>query len=291
MCLVGCRSLFLMSLSVLILPGRLILYFPVSSLVTLFANILQNPHDVNARSDLKLMHLVVNFLSMLSSDEEHSAVKRMLGICTEFERIVNLVLDRADKETPSKRKRRNMQADTAKTQEQAKAPVVVMAPPAQDTTAPTLVNLPFAPSTAVDTNFGPPVDPFATTESAPWMPVFSSNELQNPSNPADLFSADLPDLSQAYLNGLGSPPNMGLLPQSQQPFVPPDLWQMLEWDWAEMTGAPQNNFAMGNGMGLGMGMGMGTGVDSGMDNGVGNGMANPMGMDPGFPDGRAPDNL
>ncbi|KAK3065863.1 hypothetical protein LTS18_002300, partial [Coniosporium uncinatum] len=43
----------------------LILYYPVSSLVTLFANILQNPQDGRARADLKLMNLVVNFLSML----------------------------------------------------------------------------------------------------------------------------------------------------------------------------------------------------------------------------------
>lgn len=85
---------------------RLILYYPVSSLVTIFANILQNPQDTRARSDLKLMTLVVNFLSTLCSDEENGSVRRMLSICSEFERIARVVLEKADKESSSKRKRR-----------------------------------------------------------------------------------------------------------------------------------------------------------------------------------------
>src|ERR1700712_1102578 len=47
----------------------LILYFPVSALVTLFANILQNPQDTRARADIKLMDLVVSFLSNVAHDE------------------------------------------------------------------------------------------------------------------------------------------------------------------------------------------------------------------------------
>jgi branched-subunit amino acid transport protein len=86
---------------------RLIVYYPVSALVTLFANILQNPHDARARSDIKLMNLVVTFLSMLTSDEENGSVRRMLGVCSEFERIAKVVLDRADKESSSRRKRKN----------------------------------------------------------------------------------------------------------------------------------------------------------------------------------------
>jgi hypothetical protein len=91
---------------------RLIVYYPVSALVTLFANILQNPNDTRARSDIKLMNLVVNFLSMLTSDEEHGSVRRMLGICAEFERIAKVVLDRADKESSSRRKRKTHEDET-----------------------------------------------------------------------------------------------------------------------------------------------------------------------------------
>jgi len=56
----GCAWAFITDRS-----NRLILYFPVSALVTLFANILQNPQDARARSDLKLMSSVVSFLTML----------------------------------------------------------------------------------------------------------------------------------------------------------------------------------------------------------------------------------
>lgn len=84
----------------------MVLYFPVSALVTLFANILQNPLDSRARGDIKLMNLVVNFLSMLASDEGNGSVKRMLAVCSEFERIANVVLDKADKDNHPKRKRK-----------------------------------------------------------------------------------------------------------------------------------------------------------------------------------------
>ena len=77
--------------------NRLILYYPVSSLVTLFANILQNPNDARARSDVKLMNVVVNFLSTLVSDESNGSVKRMLALCGEFERIAQVVLDKAER--------------------------------------------------------------------------------------------------------------------------------------------------------------------------------------------------
>ena len=60
-----------------------------------------------------------------------------------------------------------------------------------------------------------------------------------------------PDMSR-YLSG--ADPHSPINPQSfQQPFVPPDLWQMpmtLEWDWADLTGG-----GMGDGAGAGAGAG------------------------------------
>lgn len=85
---------------------RLILYYPVSALVTLFANILQNPTDSRARTDLKLMNQVVSFLSGLCSNDQNSSVKRMLNVCSEFERIAKVVLDKCEKEAHSRRKRK-----------------------------------------------------------------------------------------------------------------------------------------------------------------------------------------
>ena len=84
----------------------LIIYFPVTALVTLFANILQNPQDTRSRSDLKLMKLVVSFLSLLKNEQGNGSVKRMLGVCTEFERIAAIVLGKADREHASRRKRK-----------------------------------------------------------------------------------------------------------------------------------------------------------------------------------------
>lgn len=85
----------------------MIIYFPVTALVTLFANILQNPADVRSRSDLKLMNLVVNFLSMLNLDEaRNGSVKRMLSVCSEFERIAKIVIEKTEKDTAARRKRK-----------------------------------------------------------------------------------------------------------------------------------------------------------------------------------------
>ena len=84
----------------------LIIYFPVTALVTLFANILQNPQDTRSRSDLKLMKLVVSFLSLIKNEQGNGSVKRMLSVCTEFERIAAIVLDKTDREHASRRKRK-----------------------------------------------------------------------------------------------------------------------------------------------------------------------------------------
>lgn len=41
----------------------MLLYYPLSGLITLFANTLQNPQDPQVASDLKLMEIVVSYLS------------------------------------------------------------------------------------------------------------------------------------------------------------------------------------------------------------------------------------
>ncbi|KAK0336900.1 hypothetical protein LTR59_006100 [Friedmanniomyces endolithicus] len=88
----------------------LVLYYPVSALVTLFANILQNPQDARARSDLKLMSSVVSFLTMLERDvnEANGNVRRMLSVCAEFERIARVVLDKAERDLRSGRGKRKV---------------------------------------------------------------------------------------------------------------------------------------------------------------------------------------
>jgi hypothetical protein len=115
-----------------LMKSRLILYYPVSALVTLFANILQNPTDSRARTDLKLMNHVVTFLSGLCSNDQNSSVKRMLNVCSEFERIAKIVLDKTEKEAHSRRKRKQHETkeDGAATQGDAKTPRAQVGTPA-----------------------------------------------------------------------------------------------------------------------------------------------------------------
>jgi hypothetical protein len=85
-------------------------------LVTLFANILQNPQDVRARSDLKLMSSVVSFLTMLERDvqESNSQVRRMLSVCAEFERIAKVVLDKAERDVRGRGKKKQAEREKEK---------------------------------------------------------------------------------------------------------------------------------------------------------------------------------
>ncbi|KAL2157221.1 hypothetical protein VTH06DRAFT_6357 [Thermothelomyces fergusii] len=92
----------------------MVLYFPVSALVTLFGHILQNPLDPRARSDTKLMNVVVNFLSTLGQEAETGGVHRMLGVCSEFERIAKVVIEKAEKEHASRRKRKKQEQSVSK---------------------------------------------------------------------------------------------------------------------------------------------------------------------------------
>ncbi|GAB7357999.1 hypothetical protein MBLNU230_g0165t1 [Neophaeotheca triangularis] len=100
----------------------LIIYYPVSALVTLFANILQNPQDARARSDLKLMSSVVAFLRMIVNDatESNSSVGRMLSVCSEFERIARVVLDKAERDLKGRAGSKRKAADKLE-RERAKA--------------------------------------------------------------------------------------------------------------------------------------------------------------------------
>ena len=223
----------------------------MSALVTLFANILQNPQDPRARADVKLMNLVVNFLSMLVSDEENGSVKRMLGVCSEFERIAKVVLDKADRDSNSKRKRKVVPEEEMQNVQVLQAIVTGKPPPISPGR-----NQPQANKTSQPNVYTPPMNggsnsqTYSTPNGAVFTPPSDSNN-GAPFTPG--FEADFADMlssqngmdptmanGQHMSNYTGSPLNLGSF---QQPFVPQDLWQMpmtLEWDWADMsnTGYP-----------------------------------------------------
>ncbi|KAF9881234.1 fungal specific transcription factor domain-containing protein [Colletotrichum karsti] len=231
----------------------LILYFPVSALMTLFGNILQNPMDPRAKSDTRLMNLVVNFLSMLGQEAETGGVHRMLGVCSEFERIAKLVIEKAEKDQSSRRKRKS---DAVKVSSSPAAsshtprPVSATTPTPQTVTANSGTNGQLSPDFNGEANrrrhgFSPMQttsmrEPSPALPSAGWPQEFP-----------------MPDQSQfgnfAEMTGFGqnnprSPPmNMGA--PFQQPLLPQDLFSLpmtLDWDWAEMSGGAYPTVENGN---------------------------------------------
>ncbi|KAM0278652.1 hypothetical protein ACHAQH_005039 [Verticillium albo-atrum] len=223
----------------------LILYFPVSALMTLFGNILQNPLDHRAKSDTKLMNLVVNFLSMLGQEAETGGVHRMLGVCAEFERIAKLVVEKAEKEQSSRRKR--------KTHDHSKSSLDT--PSSMQTPRPISATTPTGngQNGVNDGHLSPKFNGEANLRqrnSASFSPMAAQMAEPSPAPPSAGWPQDfaMPD-QQDYSSfgdmtgfgpngGIRSPQNMMGVPY-QQPLLPQDLFSLpmtLDWDWAEMSG-------------------------------------------------------
>lgn len=199
---------------------------------------MQNPQDPRARSDVRLMNLVVSFLSMLGTEEENGGVKRTLGVCSEFERIAKVVLDKAEKETSSRRKRKSHDGSARSSHPRASQPQTPMNP-AQN-------HMPgaFSPNSTNHLNSRNGFSPMqGASPNSNWPSDFgaSGNDFMG-QNMATPFGS-----VQGFTNG--NEFNSPLDPNAfQQPFVPQDLWQMpmtLEWDWAEMTGGAYQSFENG----------------------------------------------
>ncbi|CAJ0553605.1 Ff.00g121170.m01.CDS01 [Fusarium sp. VM40] len=210
----------------------MILYFPVSALVTLFGNILQNPLDPRAKSDTRLMNIVVTFLSMLGQEAEQGGVHRMLGICAEFERIAKAIIDKAEKEQSSRRKRKN-QDTTNKSSSNTTIPAA-RHPPAADSTAhrrPSQAQLSPPPNGDSRGSFSistPMNDPSPSAMSAGWPQEFP---VPQPHQNGDFDSMNYGD------GNMHSSPQMPVS-AFQQPLLPQDLFSLpmtLDWSWAEMT--------------------------------------------------------
>lgn len=232
----------------------LVIYFPVSALVTIFANILQNPQDARARADVKLMELVVNFLTNIVAEEGTGSFKRMLTVCSEFTRIARVVLDRAEKEG-QKRKRKVLPEEQqslssgqrAMAQAQALAQNVArpITPPKRHAAGGSpLVNSTTMPNAAPSINQSPlrqgsVSQPFVAGDTAMPLP-FSQPPFSEAFNPDGLETTFAPSSTPTTTM---SPGAFGT--SFQHPFVPQDLWQMpmtFEWDmWTDLNGQGYNN--------------------------------------------------
>ncbi|KAK7421753.1 hypothetical protein QQX98_001967 [Neonectria punicea] len=227
----------------------MILYFPVSALVTLFGNILQNPVDPRAKSDTRLMNTVVTFLSMLGQEAEQGGVHRMLGICSEFERIAKAVIEKAEKEQSSRRKR--------KTQDTSSRPAPASYTTAASTTTPpnfSATQTPRAanamsttpPGTVGDKNSQQRLDrgspfsiPGSVNDGSP--PIWPQEFGVAPNGNGDYDSFQFgPDMQSPPV------PHQGMF---QQPVLPHDLFSLpmnLDFTFAEMSGGAYPTVENGN---------------------------------------------
>ncbi|KAK1243734.1 hypothetical protein MKX08_001872 [Trichoderma sp. CBMAI-0020] len=245
----------------------LVLYFPVSALVTLFGNILQNPLDARAKSDVKLMNLVVTFLSMLGQEAEQGGVHRMLGVCSEFCRIAQSVIEKADREQSSRRKRKA--ADTPGSTEgrnQSLPPGATAAAAAAKTSTPASSSAQDTPKSSSTTAATTPQAAVHDTLSPEFVAARAS--FQNAVNKTPSGLSPLADSMQwgadvqmgqdldfdtfGDLTGLNNDIQSPPLPGSgtfQQPLLPQDLYSMtmgLDWNWVEMSGGAYPTVENGN---------------------------------------------
>ena len=261
----------------------MVLYFPVTALVTLFGHILQNPLDPRARSDTKLLNVVVNFLSMLGHEAETGGVHRMLGVCSEFDRIAKVVIDKAEKDHASRRKRKNQDQPPPKPAANSSSTTTGESPsfnpnPVPPSSRPTTSSsaTPQASGSHVAGNqrhLSPPVNdhrsPQNTANYSPLTGTMSQSPSPGPA-PTGWHNDFTPDSSDynAYADmaafsamgavntpgmapgGLGSPPLTGPGGGAfQQPMLPHDLFSLpmtLDWNWAEMSGGAYPSVENGN---------------------------------------------
>ena len=241
------------------------MYFPVSALMALFSNILQNPLDPRARSDTRLMDLVVSFLSMLGQEAEQGGVHRMLGICSEFVRIAKVVIERAEKDQSSRRKRKNAgsAAKSSPSMSATTKPAGDAAPLATPRPAVAHTSKPMHHDQSVSSvNEESLMDhtfPAVTGEEGRTfgtIPTMSTNG-RSPSSGSSSWQNDFPPArngdfdSYDSMNAMGvSPPPVPLttLPFTQ-PLLPQDLFSLpatLDWSWAEMSGGAYPSVENGN---------------------------------------------
>ena len=220
----------------------LILYYPVSALITLFANILQNPQDARAPADLKLMSVVVNFLSRICLEEESQSMRLTYSVTKEFERIANVVLNKAEREMNARQKRKqeqesnkivddshSRQPDALNTSQKRSAEAmragsIEGARPTESSNGISCHNANQSPIASAGEDCGYP-NGHAFVET-------HCNMSNGPITPED---SDISLVGQAN-SGI----NSTLLSEPsafQQPFVPQDLWSIpmtFEWDWSDL---------------------------------------------------------
>ena len=211
------------------------------------------------------MNQVVNFLSLLAVTEEQGGVKRMLGVCAEFERIARVVLEKGDKESHSRRKRRSSKINETD-ESRGQTPQRNLPQKRAASSTPQSSNIPTpqniftpqsAPSFSGEPNtpqtFNPNLQGFSPSLSDMNLTLdFSGPDYSNMMSPSTGATMDFPPTNtNANASGMENQQfsnDMLNVGSFQQPFVPQDLWSMpmtFEWDWGAMdstNGVPAAGF-------------------------------------------------
>lgn len=213
------------------------------------------------------MQLVVTFLSMLGQEAEQGGVHRMLGVCSEFCRIAQSVIEKADREQSSRRKRKA--ADTpggTEGRNQSLPPGATAAGASAKISTPgssSAQDTPKSSSTTAATTPQAPVQDTLSPEFVAARASFQNAVNKTPSGLSPLadpmqwgqdfqMGQDMDFDTYGDLAGLNSDIQSPPLPGGgpfQQPLLPSDLYSMtmgLDWNWVEMSGGAYPTVENGN---------------------------------------------
>ncbi|RVD80599.1 uncharacterized protein DFL_008493 [Arthrobotrys flagrans] len=235
----------------------LVFYYPVTALITLFANILQNPQDANAKTDLKLMRAVIDFLNKIDEEERaRCGFEKLIYITEEFVRLAGAAIERAEKQALMRRKRKKLGGSKMKETVEEKPLLEV---PGEDE------QMNWSPSKASDQLFAAlqqrPSEPGSILQT----PIETPFDRQTPTDAMSgidgfAFGYNTPGQTpQMYDENELSPLTKSFQESFSSPFVPQSLWnlnQTFEWDWANF-GMMNTNGSNTGSLGLGGRMGMG----------------------------------
>ena len=199
------------------------------------------------------MSVVVNFLSTLVSDESNGSIKRMLTLCAELERISKSVIDKTEKESHTKKKRKVGPEQVAAENASQLQPDGENQPSSSSPSSRNVGMLPTSTPTSTFTSSlaatgndmmntfadgsagsGPDQEALNLPSNVQGLADFGQS-LPDMLNPANMANPGLSDQVPFSTMGTTSPSTAASF---QQPFVPQDLWQIpmpLEWEWPEMS--------------------------------------------------------
>ncbi|KAK9467067.1 fungal-specific transcription factor domain-containing protein [Lipomyces arxii] len=176
--------------------GWLVVYYTMTSLVTLFANCLQNPERPTAESDVALMSSAAKFITrVIESSDYHQNNIAFVTLLSELVRLAGMAVQRAEDARERKKRIRLSSAVPP-----AVPLPVAVAPPSSVAPIPDHYTIPAEAAAEYD-NCGSGVIPSENTV------MYNSME------------------AGAVLDGRFI---------SEQPFIPTDMWNlptMLNWDW------------------------------------------------------------